>query len=139
MLSVLVTLSLFLSTAVCIPVQPVITAVAIAERQAPGSVILESNNPDDPNSWKPITTIGVAGAQQTFAPQAPEPSTPTPPDTHTDNGGSGSNDVLDTINKWRSAYGKKSLSWSQEMVDAVTNTGNLNGQRRRGHRSRKRQ
>lgn len=35
--------------------------------------------------------------------------------------------LLSTINNWRSAYGKSSMTWSPDMASAAANTGSLNG------------
>ncbi|KAL8706117.1 MAG: hypothetical protein Q9201_000819 [Fulgogasparrea decipioides] len=40
---------------------------------------------------------------------------------------SGDDSLLTTINRWRSAFGANALSWSQDMVNAAANTGQLNG------------
>ncbi|KAL8777845.1 MAG: hypothetical protein Q9194_002321 [Teloschistes cf. exilis] len=39
---------------------------------------------------------------------------------------SSGNDILSTLNKWRTAYGKNTLAWSSDMASTAANTGKLN-------------
>lgn len=65
--------------------------------------------PPDPNpSGSPTTTSGTADTSQT-ANTSP----------------AGDNSILDTINTWRTAYEKNNLTWSQDMVAAAANSGQL--------------
>lgn len=148
MLPALVTLSLFLTSAVCIPVlaprqgtpitvyvqkdpndpndlQPVTTLAPIAKRD---SIVMVSDN-TYPDGWRPISTIkDNAGPGPTPVPQTPQATTPDTSSTGGNDGSNdGGNDLLSTVNYWRRQYGKSSLSWDQSCVDAASNTGNLNG------------
>ncbi|KAL8726287.1 MAG: hypothetical protein Q9181_006111 [Wetmoreana brouardii] len=40
---------------------------------------------------------------------------------------SGDDSLFATINRWRSTFGANALSWSEDMVNAAANTGQLNG------------
>ncbi|KAI4232923.1 MAG: hypothetical protein L6R40_007245 [Gallowayella cf. fulva] len=89
-----------------------LTLLSSAERDRPSRRYQARRiikTPPDPNpSGSPTTTSGTADTSQT-ANTSP----------------AGDNSILDTINTWRTAYEKNNLTWSQDMVAAAANSGQL--------------
>ncbi|KAL8784228.1 MAG: hypothetical protein Q9195_009127 [Heterodermia aff. obscurata] len=121
--------------------QAVTTLSPISKRQV---TVIEyiQNDPNDPNNITPISTYIQNAVVPTPIPTptpTPQPATTTPTDTGDDgsNGGdTGSTDgsplsdgvsLLTTINKWRTAYGRDLLTWSDDLATAAFNTGTLDG------------
>lgn len=169
MLPVLLSLSLLVTSVICVPIvsprqgtpitvyiqkdpndpgdlQPVTTLSPMKKRQVTVVEVVQ-NDPNDPNNVTPISTYIQNDPIQTPTPQliqptptpTPTPITTTPTNTGDDGssgGDSGSGDgsplsgdtsILSTINKWRTAYGKNTLTWSQDLANAAANTGQLDG------------
>ena len=105
-------------------------------------VEIVQNDPNDPNNVTPVTTYIQNADIPTPTPTpipTPQPVTTTPTDAG-DDGSSGGNtgnadgsplsdgiSLLTTINNWRTAYGKKPMTWSDELAGAALNTGTLDG------------
>ena len=118
--------------------QPVTTLSPMEKRQEVTVIESWCSDANDPNSCAPTTTYVENAATPTPTPSPqpetqPEQGTTTPTDT-TAPTNTGSDDgsplsdgisLLTTINKWRQAYGKNTLTWSDDLVGVAANTGQL--------------